>query len=314
MILLRELVAWRRHAPWPKDFQIEQDLLLTRAMAAIFSDDFLSGQVAMRGGTVLHKIHLAPAARYSEDVDLVLVGDRPEGHIQKALRRVLKPVLGAPRSSLIQDVKLTVRNLVLPSRVLRQEYCYAPLAGPGTCVVFNAALGIGRCDNVGGCAPAGEICEPGTNECCPGNPEGQAFCQPGALGVLRCQVSATSCKPAGSPCDQGAEGCSGVCTDKTCGAPACIPDGEPCAFGDQCCGKICAPDPTTGALVCSPACIQPGQGCTTHADCCDGYCDPKTLTCGQPPSGCVPLGGSCKVNTDCCSGGCVGSVCIPAPR
>jgi predicted nucleotidyltransferase component of viral defense system len=130
MILLRELAAWREHAPWPKDFQIEQDLLLTRAMAAIFSDDFLSSQVAMCGGTVLHKIHLAPAARYSEDIDLVLVGERPEAHIQKALRRVLEPVLGAPRSSLIEDVKLTVRNLVLPSRVLRQEYRYVPLAGP----------------------------------------------------------------------------------------------------------------------------------------------------------------------------------------
>jgi len=130
MILLRELAAWREQAPWPKDFQVEQDLLLTRAMAAIFSDDFLSGQVAMRGGTVLHKIHLAPAARYSEDIDLVLVGDRPEAHVQKALRRVLEPVLGAPRFSLFEDVKLTVRNLVLPSRVLRQEYRYTPLAGP----------------------------------------------------------------------------------------------------------------------------------------------------------------------------------------
>jgi predicted nucleotidyltransferase component of viral defense system len=130
MILHRELAAWREHAPWPKDVQVEQDLLLTRAMAAIFSDEFLSGQVAIRGGTVLHKIHLAPAARYSEDIDLVLVGDRPEAHIQKALRRVLAPVLGAPRSSLFEDVKLTVRNLVLPSRVLRQEYRYVPLAGP----------------------------------------------------------------------------------------------------------------------------------------------------------------------------------------
>jgi predicted nucleotidyltransferase component of viral defense system len=43
---------------------------------------------------------------------------------------VLAPVLGAPRSSLIQDVKLVVRNLVLPSRVIRQEYGYAPLVGP----------------------------------------------------------------------------------------------------------------------------------------------------------------------------------------
>lgn len=34
---------------------------------------------------MLHKAHLAPASRYSEDIDLVLVGDRPAGHIKKAL-------------------------------------------------------------------------------------------------------------------------------------------------------------------------------------------------------------------------------------
>lgn len=72
----RDIITWREHAPWPEDTQVEQDLLLTRAMVAIFSDPFLSEQVAMRGGTVLHKVHLAPAARYSEDIDLVLVGDR----------------------------------------------------------------------------------------------------------------------------------------------------------------------------------------------------------------------------------------------
>jgi hypothetical protein len=40
---------------------VEQDYLLCRAVAAIFEDGFLSKQVAMRGGTVLHKGHLAPA-------------------------------------------------------------------------------------------------------------------------------------------------------------------------------------------------------------------------------------------------------------
>jgi predicted nucleotidyltransferase component of viral defense system len=77
----QEIIAWRQHAAWATDAQVEQDLLLTYAMAAIFRDPFLSGQVAMRGGTVLHKVHLAPATRYSEDIDLVLVGDRPISHI-----------------------------------------------------------------------------------------------------------------------------------------------------------------------------------------------------------------------------------------
>jgi predicted nucleotidyltransferase component of viral defense system len=95
-------------------------------MVAIFSDPFLSGQVAMRGGTVLHKVHLAPAARYSEDIDLVLVGDRPEDHIKKALRRVLEPILGKPSIDIFDTVRLAVRNWFKPSRVIRQEYKYRP--------------------------------------------------------------------------------------------------------------------------------------------------------------------------------------------
>jgi predicted nucleotidyltransferase component of viral defense system len=59
---------------------VEQDYLLCRPVAAIFEDEFLSKQVAMRGGTVLHKGHPAPASRYSEDIDLVLVGDRHHVH------------------------------------------------------------------------------------------------------------------------------------------------------------------------------------------------------------------------------------------
>ena len=74
---------------------VEQDFLLSQAVAAIFEDKFLQGQVAMRGGTVLHKGHLAPASRYSEDIDLVLTGDRKPDHIKKALARVLHPILGA---------------------------------------------------------------------------------------------------------------------------------------------------------------------------------------------------------------------------
>jgi predicted nucleotidyltransferase component of viral defense system len=47
--------------------QVEQDLLLCRAIEALFKDKFLSSQLSMRGGTLLHKVHLAPASRYSED-------------------------------------------------------------------------------------------------------------------------------------------------------------------------------------------------------------------------------------------------------
>lgn len=55
MIPATEISAWRALAPWSSDVQVEQDYLLCRAVAAVFEDRFLSSQVAMRGGTVLHK-------------------------------------------------------------------------------------------------------------------------------------------------------------------------------------------------------------------------------------------------------------------
>jgi hypothetical protein len=105
---------------------VEQDYLLSQAVAAIFQDKFLREQVAMRGGTVLHKGHLAPASRYSEDIDLVLVGDRPAAHIKKALTRVLKPMLSNPSESVFTTVQLAVRNLVAKSKVIRTTYTYDP--------------------------------------------------------------------------------------------------------------------------------------------------------------------------------------------
>ncbi|MDI1258304.1 nucleotidyl transferase AbiEii/AbiGii toxin family protein [Aquabacterium sp.] len=105
---------------------VEQDYLLSKAVAAIFEDKFLKSHVAMRGGTVLHKGHLAPASRYSEDIDLVLVGTRPAGDIKKALHRVLRPILGIPSESVLADLQLAVRNLVAKSKILRTTYTYDP--------------------------------------------------------------------------------------------------------------------------------------------------------------------------------------------
>ena len=57
----RDVLAHQAFVPWPSQRQVEQDLLLCRAMAALFNDKFLRVQIAMRGGTLLHKVHLAPA-------------------------------------------------------------------------------------------------------------------------------------------------------------------------------------------------------------------------------------------------------------
>ena len=127
----RDVLAHQAHVPWPSQRQVEQDLLLCRAMAAIFNDRFLHSQVAMRGGTLLHKVHLAPPSRYSEDIDLVVFGDRPEQHIRRALRRVLSDVLGAPKASAWGAITLAIRNSVKPSRVLRMTYSLPSISEPG---------------------------------------------------------------------------------------------------------------------------------------------------------------------------------------
>lgn len=128
----RDVLAHQALVPWPRQRQVEQDLLLCRAMAALFNDKFLRGQIAMRGGTLLHKVHLAPAARYSEDIDLVVFGDRPESHIAKAIRRVLKSDLGTPADSIWDNIRLAIRNTMKPSRVLRLTYSVPSVSEPGT--------------------------------------------------------------------------------------------------------------------------------------------------------------------------------------
>lgn len=130
MLSQREIAAWRPHAPWPRLEQVEQDLLLTLCIEAIFSDDYLARQVAMRGGTVLHKVHLAPPGRYSEDIDLVAVGNQPAGHIVRSIWRVVEPIFNRPPSkNLIERVQLAVRNTLQKSEIRRLSWDYTPTSG-----------------------------------------------------------------------------------------------------------------------------------------------------------------------------------------
>ena len=129
-ITRQDILAHQAVVPWAAQYQVEQDLLLCRAMVALFDDKFLSSQIAMRGGTLLHKVHLAPPARYSEDIDLVVVGTRPAEHIRRAIRRVLAVVLGTPKASVWDTIALAIRNTVKPSRVLRMTYSARSIIEP----------------------------------------------------------------------------------------------------------------------------------------------------------------------------------------
>ena len=68
MINRTAIQQWSEHAPWIDNAQIEQDLIICRALVSIFSDEFLASQLAFRGGTALHKFYLSPQPRYSEEI------------------------------------------------------------------------------------------------------------------------------------------------------------------------------------------------------------------------------------------------------
>ena len=91
------ITEWRSHAPWVEDFQVEQDLVISRALVEIFSHPLLRDSLAFRGGTALHKLFLRPPARYSEDIDLVQIDAEPAGPVMDALRDTLGPWLGPKR-------------------------------------------------------------------------------------------------------------------------------------------------------------------------------------------------------------------------
>jgi predicted nucleotidyltransferase component of viral defense system len=91
------ITEWRRIAPWIDDRQVEQDLVISRALVELFSNTTLANSLAFRGGTALYKLHLRPAARYSEDIDLVQVMPGPIGPILDAIRQLLDGWLGEPR-------------------------------------------------------------------------------------------------------------------------------------------------------------------------------------------------------------------------
>lgn len=67
MIPTMNIIAWGNKVPWAAQRQVEQDLIISRALVEMFTDPVLSRQLRMRGGTVLNKLHFSQPYRYSED-------------------------------------------------------------------------------------------------------------------------------------------------------------------------------------------------------------------------------------------------------
>ena len=97
MIPAQNIVAWGNVVPWTDPRQVEQDLIVSRALVEVFGDDMLRGALRFRGGTALNKLHFPTPLRYSEDIDLVRTSPGPIGPILDGLRAVLEPWLGRAR-------------------------------------------------------------------------------------------------------------------------------------------------------------------------------------------------------------------------
>lgn len=96
MIPRSEITAWSEFVPWKSNEQVEQDLVISRALVDLFSDEFLSKNLAFRGGTALHKLFILPQARYSEDIDFVQLESLPIGKIFDRIKERLE-YMGNPK-------------------------------------------------------------------------------------------------------------------------------------------------------------------------------------------------------------------------
>ena len=109
MIPKAYITEWSKNAPWVNNHQVEQDLIIERALVEIFSNSELSNQLAFRGGTALHKLFLKPQARYSEDIDLVQLQPGEIGSLLDLIRERLSFLGKANYNSSLHNATLIFR-------------------------------------------------------------------------------------------------------------------------------------------------------------------------------------------------------------
>lgn len=96
MIPQHYITEWSESARWNSNEQVEQDLIICRALVELFSDEFIAEKVVFRGGTAIHKLFLEPQPRFSEDIDLVQISAEPIGSSIDKIRKLLS-FLGEPK-------------------------------------------------------------------------------------------------------------------------------------------------------------------------------------------------------------------------
>lgn len=93
---------WRKAVPWQVIEQIEQDLIISRALVDLYNDHHVKDALVFRGGTALNKLFINPPARYSEDIDFVQRNSDPIGQTIDSIRELLKSWLGDPKWKITQ--------------------------------------------------------------------------------------------------------------------------------------------------------------------------------------------------------------------
>ena len=89
MIPASYIQEWSTKAPWPTSQQVEQDLIISRALCDLFNAPALAGKIAFRGGTAIHKLLFKQPLRYSEDIDLIQTQAEQIGATASAIREAL---------------------------------------------------------------------------------------------------------------------------------------------------------------------------------------------------------------------------------
>ena len=93
---------WRKTVKWQTLEQIEQDLIISRALVDLYNEPHIKEDLVFRGGTALNKLFIKPPARYSEDIDFVQRNSDPIGQTIDAIRELFKPWLGDPKWKITQ--------------------------------------------------------------------------------------------------------------------------------------------------------------------------------------------------------------------
>ena len=134
MIPASYIQEWSNRAPWPTSQQVEQDLIISRALCDLFNAPALAVKIAFRGGTAIHKLLLKQPLRYSEDIDLVQTQAEQIGATANAVREALSWVGDCKREQAGHSIHFVFR--------------FAPEAQPDTTLKVKVEINTREHDSV----------------------------------------------------------------------------------------------------------------------------------------------------------------------